>query len=130
MIKTIILFTSLFLTNKPINHNVSNSIYESSLPQDCKKLFVALTIFESNWHQNRKAIVTNNFSGFMQKGKLKRFNSLPHYIKFTEGWFKRKHIKNRNHLTNLILSGKYAKLSKQGCRNYLQNLIKIERNLK
>jgi hypothetical protein len=65
----------------------------------------------------------------MKKGKLKRFKSLSSYIKFTERWFKRKHIKNRKNLTNLILSGRYAHLSKQGCQKYLANLIKIEKRL-
>ena len=130
MLKTLILFSTLFVSNlRQIDVNVQNSIYKSHIPNDCKKLFVALTIFESNCHDNRRSIVTTNYSGFMYKGRLKRFKSVKHYTKFVEKWFKRKHIRNRKQFVSLILRGKYAHLSKNNCKKYLKKLVSIEKSL-
>ena len=130
MIKAITLFFTIFLSNlRQVDTKVRQAIYESSIPQDCKKFFTAITIFESNWHTNKRAIKTMNFSGFMVHGKLKKFETLPHYINFTEHWFKRKHIENRKDFVHLILNGKYAKQSESNCRKYLSNIVRIEKSL-
>ena len=130
MIKTISLFLTMFLSNlKHVDTKVKTSIYESSIPPDCKKLFLALTIFESSWHKNKRAVSLNNYSGYMYKGRLKHFKSLYVYKKFVEKWFQKKHIKNRKQFEQLILNGKYANLSKNNCKKYLKNIIRIEKTI-
>lgn len=130
MLKTIILFSTMLTPNlRHVDKKVELLIYESTIPPDCKKLFLALTIFESNWHNNYRAILTNNYSGFMKNGKLKKFKSLEVYQRFVEIWFKKKHIKNRKQFVSLILQGKYANLSKTNCKKYLSKLVCIEKTL-
>ena len=130
MIKTVTLFFTMFVSNlKHVDTKVRQAIYESNIPQDCKKFFTAITVFESNWHTNKRAVSLNNYSGYMFKGRLKKFGTLPHYINFTEHWFKRKHIKNRKDFVHLILNGKYAKQSESNCRKYLSNIVRIEKSL-
>lgn len=130
MIKAVTLFFTIFVSNlRQVDTKVKHAIYASNIPQDCKKFFTAITVFESNWHTDKRAVAMMNFSGFMYKGRLKKFGTLPHYINFTEHWFKRKHIHNRHNLVQLILKGKYAKLSKKDCKKYLSNVERIENNL-
>lgn len=130
MIKTIILYSTLLFTNlRKVNEKIQATIYESSIPKDCKKLFLAVTILESNWHDNSRAIQLNNYSGFMYKGRLKYFKSIKAYRTFCEKWFRKKKIITRKHFIKLILDGKYANLSKNNCKKYLTKLVKIEQTL-
>lgn len=125
----ILLTTMLSSELRHVDEKVQMIIYDSNIPQDCKKLFLALTIFESNWHNNHRAILLNNYSGFMSKGKLKKFKSLDVYKRFVEIWFHRKKIRNRKQFMSLILRGKYANLSKSNCKKYLDKLVSIEKTL-
>lgn len=140
MIKTIILFSTLFVSNlRQINTNVRDIIYSSHIPNDSKKLFLAITIRETN-HTNERAILLNNYSGFREsycvnkrkhifKYRLKRFKNLNQYMCFTEGWFKRKHIRNRDLLLKYVKDGKYAHLPKKDLKKYVRDIVNIEKSL-
>lgn len=119
------LLTFLLLFTVKANYIVAIGISNSDIPNDCKQLYLAITIKESNWHKNHKAIRYNNYSGFMQHNKLMKFNSLKHYITFSEQWFIRKHIKTEYDLIKFIKAGKYAKNPKV----YLKDVLKIKKSI-
>lgn len=101
---------------------------DSNIPEDCKSLYIAVTIKESGWYKNRNAINKNNYSGFRMRGKLIRFKSLNSYQSYLENWFKRKHIYNRNHLYKLLNSGRYCKFNNNRERYlYIRSIKQIEK---
>ena len=99
------------LEAKQQNPIITDLIVTSKIPEDCKLLYLAVTIKESGWHNNKTAVLNNNYSGFRTNGSLKRFNSLDSYQTYIEGWFKRKHIYNKTHLYKLLISGKYCRFN-------------------
>jgi len=110
--KIIILLFNLLWTipKQEGNVKVTDAIITSKIPEDCKLLFLSVTIKESGWHTNKRAIKKNNYSGFIGKDrKLLKFKSLKSYIRYTEKWFKRKHIKTNYKLHKYLESGKYAR---------------------
>jgi hypothetical protein len=124
------LLTFLLLFTIKANDIVATGISCSNIPNDCKQLYLAITIKESGWHNSKNAIKKNNYSGFIRNGKLIKFSSIFHYITFSEKWFKRKHIRNENDLIILIKKGKYANLSKKELKIYLKDVLKIKKLIK
>ena len=108
--KLLIIVCHLFTLNvkQQGNPEITDLIVTSKIPDDCKLLYLAVTIKESGWHNNKTAVLKNNYSGFIAKGVLKRFSSLNSYQTYVESWFKRKHIYNKTHLYKLLISGKYC----------------------
>jgi len=124
----LLIFLLLFVTK--VNDNVATGIFSSNIPDDCKQLYLAITIKESGWHKNKNAVIKNNYSGFMLNGSLMKFATLSHYLTFSEKWFIRKNIKNEKDLIKLIKQGRYANLSKKQLAVYLQQLLIIKNKTK
>ena len=112
------------------NPEITNLITNSNIPQDCKMLYLAVTIKESGWHRNKKAVFRNNYSGFITKKGLKVFTSLSSYQLYVEKWFKRKHIRNHTHLYNLLKSGRYCRFrNKEEKYIYMNSIDKIQKQI-
>jgi len=117
---------SLFMLFSKADDEITLAISRSNIPESCKLLWVAMTIKESSWHTNKRAIQQNNYSGFMANGSLVKFRNVEHYIQFTENWFKKCNIKTEKHLLNRIYSGKYTNQDKQKIREYVKDIFKIK----
>lgn len=128
----ILLFNLLWIIPKQEgNTKVTDAIVTSKIPEDCKLLFLAVTIKESGWHNNKRAVKKNNYSGFIGKnGKLLKFKSLKSYVKYTEKWFKRKHIKDNKKFHNYLMSGKYARFKNVKTKlEYMYTLYQIKNQI-
>ena len=112
------------------NDNVTMGISHSNIPNDCKLLYLAMTIKESGWHKNKKAVKCNNYAGFKRNNRLIKFNSTYHFIEFSEKWFIRSNIKTEKDLIRLLKSGKYANQNKKGLEIYVKSLLQIKKSIK
>ena len=109
-----------------LSQSICMKIKNSNIPEDCKNFYIALTIYESGWHKNKSAVLKNNYSGFRKNNRLKTFSSEKEYVIFFEEWFKKNHIRSENDFHRHILLGKYAMLSKNQLKIYLNKILKIK----